>query len=108
MHISCGGRWVRISAVLVAILQAGAAVGAAPDAEGLADAYTSCHGIGGHSQGYIPSLAGIERATLLRELQSYRAQTGPATTTIMNRIARTYTDAELAALADYFSARPHS
>jgi cytochrome c553 len=99
---------VPIGAVLAAILRGGAALAAAPDAEALADACTSCHGIGGHSQGYIPSLAGIERATLLRELLAYRAQTGPATTTIMNRIARTYTDAELAALADYFSTRPRS
>ncbi|HXN10411.1 MAG TPA: c-type cytochrome [Steroidobacteraceae bacterium] len=100
------GRSVRIGAALVAILQGSVALAAAPDAEGLADACTSCHGIGGHSQGYIPSLAGADRATLLRELQAFRAQTGPATTTIMNRIARAYTDAELEALADYFSARP--
>jgi cytochrome c553 len=63
-----------------------------------------CHGIGGRSQGYIPTLAGVERATLLRELLAFRAQTAPAT--IMNRIARVYTDPELEALANYFSALP--
>ena len=41
---------------------------------------------------------------MLRELLAFRAQTAPAT--IMNRIARVYTDPELEALANYFSALP--
>jgi cytochrome c553 len=69
--------------------------------EGLADACTSCHGIGGRSRGYIPSIAAVSRATLLRQLKAFRAQTAEAT--VMNRIARAYTDPELEALADYFS-----
>ena len=72
--------------------------------EGLADACTSCHGLGGRSQGYIPSIAGVEKTTLLRQLKAFRSQSAQAT--IMNRIARAYTDSELEALADYFSAAP--
>lgn len=72
--------------------------------EGLADACTSCHGIGGRSQGFIPSIAGVDKATLLRQLRAFRAQTAEAT--VMNRIARAYTDPELEALADYFSSAP--
>jgi cytochrome c553 len=90
--------------LFIAVLQVGPAVAMDPSAEALADACTSCHGVGGHSQGYIPSIAGVAKATLLRQLQAYRAQTAQAT--IMNRIARTYSDAELEALADYFSAAP--
>jgi cytochrome c553 len=93
-----------IGVLFIATVQAGPAVAADPLAEGLADACTSCHGVGGHSQGYIPSIAGVAKATLLRELKAYRAQTAPAT--IMNRIARTYTDPELEMLADYFSSAP--
>ena len=72
--------------------------------EALGDACTSCHGIDGHSKGYIPAIAGVNKATLLQELKAFRAQSAQAT--IMNRIARAYTDPELEALAGYFSSRP--
>jgi sulfide dehydrogenase cytochrome subunit len=72
--------------------------------EALGDACTSCHGIDGHSKGYIPSIAGVSKATLLQELKAFRAQSVQAT--IMNRIARAYTDPELESLAEYFSSRP--
>jgi sulfide dehydrogenase cytochrome subunit len=72
--------------------------------EALADACTSCHGLGGRSHGYIPSIAGVEKAVLLERLKAFRSQ--PTQATIMNRIVRAYTDSELDALADYFSATP--
>jgi cytochrome subunit of sulfide dehydrogenase len=70
-------------------------------AAGLADACTSCHGVNGHSSGRIPSIAGMERARLIGELKAFRA--GEGNPTIMSRIARGYSDAEIEALADYFS-----
>jgi sulfide dehydrogenase cytochrome subunit len=98
------GRTVPFGAVILAVV-AWASVSARDlNGEGLADACTSCHGLGGRSQGYIPSIAGVEKTTLLRQLKAFRAQTAQAT--IMNRIARAYTDPELEALADYFSATP--
>jgi sulfide dehydrogenase cytochrome subunit len=72
-----------------------------PRAEGLADACTGCHGVRGHSSGYIPSLKGLSRAQLLQALGNFRAQKGPAT--IMNRIMRTYSPAEIELLANYFA-----
>jgi cytochrome subunit of sulfide dehydrogenase len=99
-------RWVQLGALLLAIVPGRFAGAADLNAEGLADGCTSCHGVGGRSQGYIPSIAGVSKATLLQELKAFRAQTAQAT--IMNRIARAYTDSELEALADYFSARPRS
>jgi cytochrome c553 len=72
-----------------------------PNAAGLADGCTSCHGVNGSSVGGIPSIAGHDRAVLVSELQDFRAQKGDAT--IMNRIIRGYSDAEINALADYFS-----
>ena len=103
--------WLRVGILILAQVPGGIAlatdsiaVAADPNAAGLADACTSCHGIGGRSQGYIPTIAGVERATLLRELLAFRVPNAPAT--IMNRIARVYTDPELEALANYFSALP--
>ena len=62
------------------------------DGAGLADACTSCHGIGGHSQGSIPSIGGVDKETLLAQLRAFKAEQGDAS--IMNRIARGYTDEE--------------
>jgi cytochrome c553 len=70
------------------------------DGRALADACTSCHGIDGHSIGSIPSLAGVDKATLLGALKGFRTDTSA---TIMNRIVQGYTDAELEAIAEYFS-----
>ena len=72
-----------------------------PNAADLANACTSCHGIEGHSIGAIPSIGVLDRETLIVQLKAFRAQEGEAT--IMKRLVRGYTDAEIEALADYFS-----
>jgi cytochrome subunit of sulfide dehydrogenase len=95
---------VRFGAVILAAMTWASVSARDRGGEGLADACTSCHGLGGRSQGYIPSIAGVEKTVLLRQLKAFRSQATQAT--IMNRIARAYTDSELEALADYFSAAP--
>jgi sulfide dehydrogenase cytochrome subunit len=70
-------------------------------AEALADACTSCHGVKGHSSGFIPSLDTLPRAKFLQAMEGFREPGSSAT--IMNRIVRTYTRAEIELLADYFS-----
>lgn len=71
------------------------------DGAGLADACASCHGVNGHSQGDIPSIGGLDKTTLFSVLKAFKA--GQGDPTIMNRIARGYSDAELEALAAYYS-----
>lgn len=62
----------------------------------------SCHGTFGKSQDeYMPSLAGIDRQQLIRAMTDYRADRRASV--VMNRIAKGYNDAEIAAIADYFS-----
>jgi cytochrome c553 len=100
------GRDLLLQFGVIALITAPGLSDAAQDVNGeaLGDACTSCHGIDGHSKGYIPSIAGVSKATLLQELKAFRAQSAQAT--IMNRIARAYTDPELEVLAQYFSSRP--
>lgn len=74
---------------------------ATPDPAALADACTSCHGLGGRSSGAIPSIAGLDREALRSQLLAFREQKIEAA--VMNRIARGYSEAEIGALADYFS-----
>lgn len=62
----------------------------------------ACHGTFGKSYDeYMPSLAGINRQQLIRAMTDYREDR--RTSVVMNRIAKGYTDAEIAAIADYFS-----
>ncbi len=68
----------------------------------LAATCAQCHGTDGHVIGdEISGLAGQEKSKLLERLTSFRNGTRKAT--IMHQITRGYSEAQLAALADYFS-----
>ncbi len=73
------------------------------DADGhmLAQACAGCHGADWGGQGPIVDLRGYDHEAFLRAWAEFQADERPAT--IMNRIARGYSEAEVAALADYFS-----
>ncbi len=60
-----------------------------------------CRRRGGAGAGAVPGLAGRDRADLLAIMGEYRAGTRPAT--IMNRIVRGYTEAEITAAVDHFA-----
>lgn len=67
----------------------------------LAAPCAACHGTGGASPGAIPSIIGLDAAAMAQRMRDLRLAGNEAT--VMNRIARGYTDAEIAALAQYFS-----
>lgn len=98
MHLS------RKLVVFIAISICGLAPASAQDADAarLADGCTSCHGLAGEGGSAIPPIAGKAREDFIAQMTAFRDQSAP--TTIMNRLARGYGDAEIAALADYFSA----
>jgi sulfide dehydrogenase cytochrome subunit len=54
---------------------------------------SGCHGTGGHSAGAIPSLYGRTAASIADSLRAFRDGKQPAT--VMDRIAKGYTDAEI-------------
>jgi sulfide dehydrogenase cytochrome subunit len=96
-----GLRSLLMTLSLVVAAGPGLAQDAAPSGAQLANGCTACHGVEGRSISAIPGLAGRPGDELVELLKAYRAQQRPAT--IMNRIARGYTDDEIAALAAYFS-----
>lgn len=67
----------------------------------LAAACANCHGTNGVSQSGLPGLAGRERSWLARQMQDFKAGKRPAT--VMHQIARGYSDAQIEAIAAYFS-----
>lgn len=97
---------MRIPFLTIALLAAGIAH-AAPDApiatgKMMGNTCASCHGTHGRSfDEYMPSLAGIDRQQLIRAMTDYREDR--RVSVVMNRIAKGYTDAEIAAIAEYFS-----
>lgn len=72
----------------------------------LAASCANCHGTDGRSTGVIPSLAGRPESVLRAQLRAYKSDTPPPATTIMNRLAKGYNEADLDALARHFSQMP--
>jgi len=69
----------------------------------LAGSCANCHGTDGRSPGGIPSLAGRPADLLKAQMLAFRSDAPQPGITIMNRLAKGYSDAEIEALAQYFS-----
>ncbi|MDR9498444.1 MAG: c-type cytochrome [Hydrogenovibrio sp.] len=68
----------------------------------LADSCVGCHGVDGISSGpAIPSIAGMSEYYFKESMHAYRDGDRPST--IMQRIAKGYTDEDIEAMAKYFS-----
>jgi len=87
---------------MLGVLLAAAPAGA--QAPLVAEGCLGCHGPGGAGAGGIPAIAGRDAAELRAQMAAFRANERPAT--IMGRIARGYTEAEIAAAADHFARQP--
>jgi sulfide dehydrogenase cytochrome subunit len=64
---------------------------------------SGCHGTGGHSAGAIPSIYGRNAASIAETLREFRDDKRPAT--IMNRLAKGYSDTEIDTLAREIAAK---
>lgn len=91
-------RPILVAAAFLALAAPALAQAPAPLA---AEGCLGCHGPDGRGvTGGIP-IAGRDRAELIAIMTAFRANERPGT--IMGRIARGYTDAEIAAVADHFA-----
>ena len=70
---------------------------------GIAANCASCHGTQGRaaSGSVVPGLAGRPREEIVQAMAQFKAGSRPAT--LMHQIAKGYSDAEIAAMADYFA-----
>ena len=62
---------------------------------------TNCHGPQGRSAGAMPSLAGLSQPYFVEQMKQFREGKRPAT--IMQQIAKGYTDQQVDVLAEYFA-----
>lgn len=89
----------RTTACIVAVALAGAWPAAAAAPPG-ASSCTGCHGTGGP----VPALEGRPTTELVAAMTAFRK--GDRAATVMGRIAKGFSDAEVKAIADWFAARP--
>ena len=61
----------------------------------------NCHGTNGHSVAGMPALAGRPRRELVQKLKEFRD--GKRAATIMQQLAKGYTDTEIEAVSEFFS-----
>jgi sulfide dehydrogenase cytochrome subunit len=90
--------WCRAAALVII----GSFIGTAAYAQNaspqlLSISCAGCHGPNGHSPGTIPSIYGRTSASIAEILRAFRADQRPAT--VMNRIAKGYSDTEIDAVA---------
>jgi sulfide dehydrogenase cytochrome subunit len=92
----------RLLMLLLCLLEYGVVAAEARSGSMLSQTCAGCHGTNGHSAGDVmPSLAGMDKRYLYKSMMDFRSEARPST--IMGRIARGYSDAEIAAIASYFS-----
>lgn len=86
----------------VVLLACGPAAAQAPDGALLGGACAGCHGVTGEGGHGIPSIHHTHsRQQFIELMRAFRANERP--NTVMGRISRGYTDAEIAALAAHFA-----
>ena len=92
--IRCAAR-----ALVAAVVLDVGPVFAQSESELLASNCFACHGPRGMSWTDIPKLSGLSKDKIVDSFKKFRADALPAT--IMNRIARGYTDEQVEAIATY-------
>lgn len=86
----------------LAMLAAGAVAVAGPSAEMLAYTCAGCHGTDGSSVGpSSPHIAGMNPEYFVDSMKAYKAD--ERNPTIMNRIAKGYTEDQIQAMAEFFA-----
>jgi cytochrome c553 len=94
-------RLVVAAAIGVMSIAAVAVASAQPPAG--AAACTGCHPASTRVTSPVPRLAGIDRDAIVTAMQDFRAGRRPAT--VMDRIARGFTDDEIQAIAAWYAAQ---
>ena len=93
----------RVVAAAIALLAVAAAVVASAEPPAGAVSCSGCHPASARVSSPVPRLAGQDRAAIVRAMQDFRS--GQRAGTVMDRIAKGFTDDEIQALAAWFAAQ---
>jgi len=92
------------TAIALAVCCVSVAIGADANANtgrDIAANCTNCHGTDDRSRGAIPAIAGQDKAYLVQQLKDFRDGKRPST--IMQQLAKGYSDAQIEAAAAYLA-----
>jgi cytochrome c553 len=64
----------------------------------------ACHGTDGYSEGGMASLAGQDKAEMIKKMNEYK--TGKRAATIMHQLSKGYTDEQIEQISAYFASLP--
>ena len=97
---------LHLSALLIGLVAASAAVQAQDVHLGrnLAATCANCHGTNGQARGDMKPLAGVSADKIVAMLADFKSGNQPAT--VMNQIAKGYTDDQIKLIAAFFAAQP--
>jgi cytochrome c553 len=93
----------RVVAAAIGTLSIAAALVASAEPPAGAVSCSGCHPASAKVTSPVPRLAGQDRTAIVRALQEFRS--GQRAGTVMDRIAKGFTDDEIQALAAWFSAQ---
>jgi sulfide dehydrogenase cytochrome subunit len=93
----------RVVAAAIGALSIAVAVVASAEPPAGAVSCSGCHPASAKVTSPVPRLAGQDRAAIVRAMQDFRS--GQRAGTVMDRIAKGFTDDEIQALADWFAAQ---
>jgi cytochrome c553 len=94
----------RLLAVVATLaLSVGAAPAVSPEPPAGASSCTGCHAARANVQTPVPPLNGRDAIEIVQQMQAFRA--GQREGTVMDRIAKGFTDAELQAIASWYAAQ---
>jgi sulfide dehydrogenase cytochrome subunit len=93
----------KVVAAAIGLLSIAAAVVASAEPPAGAVSCSGCHPASSKVTSPVPRLAGQDRAAIVRAMQEFRS--GQRAGTVMDRIAKGFTDDEIQALATWFAAQ---
>ena len=93
----------RVVAAAIGALSIAVAVAASAEPPAGAVSCSGCHPASAKVTSPVPRLAGQDRAAIVRAMQDFRS--GQRAGTVMDRIAKGFTDDEIQALATWFAAQ---
>ena len=91
-----------LAAVAATLLVAGAAMAQdGPKGQAMVQTCYVCHGPEGRSAEAVPALMRGQKDFVVRQMIEFKTDRRPAT--IMNRVAKSYSEEQIAAIADYLA-----
>jgi cytochrome subunit of sulfide dehydrogenase len=94
---------LRLLAAAIGLISIAAAVGASAEPPAGAAACSGCHPASTRVTSPVPRLAGRDSAAIVKAIQDFRS--GARAGTVMDRIAKGFTDEEIQAIAAWYAAQ---